>query len=187
VLEEDWIIPIDNLEIRSNIGRPELRSESPIHQGSSNTLRTQVSRGDCLSQNIHPDRIERIQISDGDYTDSAEETDRTTETNIHNKVIENCELFPEQSQKERKASGQKTLQAIRVVKQKAKKPLKAFGTQTDGIDRSELRPRTAAGECQRCVWPQDRQGSYKTIDRFRWKRLENGTAPIPQKKSFHQG
>jgi hypothetical protein len=104
-LQKDFIIHIDNLRIRSNIGRPELRSKSLIHQGSSNTLRTQGLRGDCLSQNIHPDMIERIWISDGDYTHSSEETNSTTMTDIHNEVIENCKLFLDQSQKDSKATG----------------------------------------------------------------------------------
>jgi hypothetical protein len=61
--------------------------------------------------------------------------------------------------------------------------MKTFGTQTEGIDGSELRRRKAAGECQRCAWPQDKKGSHKTLDCFRWKKLEKGTAPLPKKRN----
>ena len=111
-----------------------------------------------------------------------------TGTNINNDVIENCELFLEQSRQERKASGRKNRQASRVVKRKGnrKEPIKTFGTQTEGTDGNELRRQKAAGECQRCAWPQDKKGSHKTLDCFRWKRLEKGTAPFLKKKLYNK-
>jgi hypothetical protein len=60
----------------------------------------------------------------------------------------------EQSKQERKAIGRNYPQASRIIKQKTKK-IKTFGTQTEGIDGSELRRRKSARECQRCAWPQD--------------------------------
>jgi hypothetical protein len=141
-----------------------------IHKDSSN-----------ISAAIHPSWIAQIEISNGDYSTSDEVSVSTTESAVHNKVIDNCELFLEQSKKERKALGCKNRQVSRVLKKKA---LRTFGTQTEGIDGSELRRRKAAGECQRCALPQDRKGSHKTIDCFRWKRLEKGTAPFPKKKTL---
>jgi hypothetical protein len=135
-----------------------------------------------LSNYIHPDHIKRIQTSDGDYISSDIESSSKAETDIHNEVIENCEIFLEQSKQEKKAIGRKNRQVSRVVKRNVEKKLKAFGTQTEGIDGDELRRRKAAGQCQRCAWPRDRKGSHKTLDCFRWKRLEKGTQPVPKKK-----
>jgi hypothetical protein len=176
-LQEGLIIFIDNLKIRKDIGNPELREASLAQQPLSA---------------IHPSRVAQIQTSDGDYISSDSESVSTTETDIHNELIDNCKTFLAQSQKERKAIGRKSRQTSRIIKKKAdrkanreaKKPIKTFGTQTEGIDGSELRRRKAAGECQRCAWPQDRKGSHKTLDCFRWKRLEKGTAPFPKKKNY---
>jgi hypothetical protein len=41
-----------------------------------------------------------------------------------------------------------------------------------------------AGECQRCAWPVDRTGVYKTIDGFKWAMKEGGTAPFPKSKEY---
>jgi hypothetical protein len=158
-LQEGLVIYIDNLKVRENIGNPELR----------NPLST-------LS--IHPDRVLRIQDPDSDYSDSEPESVSMTETDIHNEVIENCEEFLKQSKQERKAIGRKNRQVSRVVKRKNKKKIKTEGTQTEGIDGQELRRRKVVGECHRCAWPRDRKGGHNTLDCFRWKRLEKGTAPF---------
>jgi len=94
-----------------------------------------------LGCSVHPSRIGRIQTSSGDFSPSERDSDSTTETNIHNEVIENGKLFLEQSRQGRKAICRKNRQASRVVKRKAnrKKPVKTFGTQTEGIDGNELR------------------------------------------------
>jgi hypothetical protein len=159
------IIHIDNLKARRNIGNPEL--SIPLEDS-----------------NIHPDRVFKIQNPDSDYIDSESDSVSTTETDIHNEVLENCETFLEQSKQDRKAIGRSTRLASRVVKRKAnkKKPIKTFGTQTEGIDGNELRRRKSAGECQRCAWPQDRKGNHKTLDCYRWKRVEKGIAPFPNTK-----
>jgi hypothetical protein len=159
-LQQGLIIYIDNLK-----GRSELRPESSIRQMS-------------------PAESEKIQTSDGDYIDSDIESVSTTETNIHNEILNTCEVLLTESKKEWKAIGRLNQQASRIVKRKAnkKKPIKNFGTQTEGIDGSELRRQKAAGDCQRRAWPQDRKGSHKTLDCFRWARLEKGTAPFPKKK-----
>jgi hypothetical protein len=122
--------------------------------------------------------------------DSGDESLSTTETDIHNEVINNCELFLEQSKQERKANGRQNRQVSRFVKKKAIKKnrkikaVKMFGTQTEGIDGLELQRRKAAGKCQRFAWPQDRKGGHKTLDCFRWKKIEKGTAPVPKNKRY---
>jgi hypothetical protein len=156
-LQEGLVIHIDNLKIRNDIGNLEIRTAPQVHQ-------------DLLA--VHPSRTAQVQTSDRDYIESDSESISTTETDIHNEVIENCETFLEQSKQERKAIGRKNRQVSKVVKRRAnkeKKRPKTFGTQTEGIDGSELRRRKAAGECQRCAWPRDRKGSHKTLDYFRWK------------------
>jgi hypothetical protein len=178
-LQQGLIIHIDNLKVRSDIREP---VEIPKPFNPAEEL------------NIHPDRVPRIQDTDNDYIDSEPDSVSTTETDIHNEVIDNCEAFLQQSQEERKSIGRKTRQDSRVIKaridrknrRKANKPLKTFGTQTEGIDGSELKRRKAAGECQRCAWPQDRKGSHKTLDCFRWKRVEKGTAPFPKNTRYHK-
>jgi hypothetical protein len=180
-LQEGLIIHIDNLKERSNIGQTEIPCE----------LSKQVKTSIVEDDNIHPDRIARLQHTDSDYIDSDSESISTTETDIHNEIINNFEAFLKQSQQERKTVGRFTRNASRVIKRKAErkdnknKPIKTFGTQTEGIEGSKLRRRKAAGECQRCAWPQDRKGSHKTLDCFRWKRLEKGTAPFPKRKNYN--
>jgi hypothetical protein len=174
-LQEELIIHIDKLKVRENIEKPDLEAES-------------------APTGVHPDRVANFQVSEDSYNTSDGDSISTTETDIHNEVINNCEAFLAQSQEERKAVGRFTRQASRrvkkkadrIAKRKAKKPIRTFGTQTEGIDGSELRRRKAAGECQRCAWPRDRKGSHKTLDCFRWKRLEKGTTPFPKKKNYNK-
>jgi hypothetical protein len=176
-LQEGLIIHIDNLKVRSDLERESfIRRASPVESNIPTTKETPSNL------KIHPDRVKRIQATDSDYTDSSVESVSTIESDIHDEILENCEIFLEQSKQERKAIGRKTRQDSRVVKRNNKK-LKTFGTQTEGIDGSELRRRKAAGECQRCAWPQNRKGSHKTLDCFRWKRLEKGTAPFTKKNN----
>jgi hypothetical protein len=174
-LQEGLVIYIDNLKAREVVDKPELRSVSVV-------------------PGIHPDRIANFLNSEDSYNTSEGDSVSTTESDIHNEIIDNCEAFLAQSQEERKAVGRLTRQvsrrvekkADRIAKRKAKKPIRTFGTQTEGIDGHELRRRKAAGECQRCAWPQDRKGSHKTLDCFRWKRIEKGTAPFPKKKNHNK-
>jgi hypothetical protein len=96
--------------------------------------------------NINPDQLANLSRSDSSYCDSELESFCISESNIHNEIIDNCETFLEQSKQERKATGRKTRQASRVIKQKAKKnSIKTFRSQTEGIDGGELRRRKA--EC----------------------------------------
>jgi hypothetical protein len=133
-LQKGLIIHIDNLNKQYNIEKPEDQIDSPKHSSLPA---------------VHPSCAARMQNPDSDYTDSEHQSVSTTETDIHNEVIDNCEAFLEQSKQERKTIGQKTRQASRVDKKKARK---IWSTQTEGIDKSELKRRKAAGECQRCAW-----------------------------------
>jgi hypothetical protein len=186
-LQQGLITHIDNLKIRSDIENFEIQPAQ--HFGSNILDSAEVNVPDIYSA-IHPSRLAGQLESDDISLSSRDELLGTTQSNIHNKVIEKCDLLLEQSNKKRKAIGRKTPQASRVVKQKAqrqaKKTIRTFGTRTAGIDGSELTRRKAAGECQRCAWPKDRKGSHKTIDSFRWKRVEKGTAPFPKKKRYNK-
>jgi hypothetical protein len=59
--------------------------------------------------------------------------------------VENCEAFVAQSKLGRKQIAGKNLWVSKVVKWKAEKPIKTFGTQTEGIDGHKLQQKTAAG------------------------------------------
>jgi hypothetical protein len=163
-LQEGLIIHVDNLKARANIRKSDSQGDLPI---------------------IHPDRVAHFHNSKSDSIISDGDTISTTKSEIHNEVINYCEAFLEQSRQERKAFGRFTRQASRVEKRKAnkKKPFKTYGTQTEGIDGSELRRRKAAGECHRCAWPRDRKGSHKTLKCIRGKRLKKGTAPSFRKEN----
>ena len=66
------------------------------------------------------------------------------------------------------------------------KSKKTYAEQVEGIDKSELDRRKAAGECQRCARPGDRKGAHKTMDCYRWARKETGTAPFPKAKDYQK-
>jgi hypothetical protein len=193
-LQQELVTYIDNLKVRIDIGKLAISVKHSVHQPSSDLQETISPEVAELYCNIHPSRIAQVKTLDGSYIESDSVSTSTTETDIHNEVINNCEAFLAQSQKERKAVGRYTRQTSRIIKKKAdrkakrkdKIPVKTFGTQTEGIDGSELRRRKAAGVCQRCAWPQERKGSHKTIDCFRWKRLDKGTAPFPRNTKYNK-
>jgi hypothetical protein len=191
-LQQGLIIHIGNLKIRSDIRESEKRLEPANQSERSAKLWKDLPDSDHENHIIHPDRIKHILLSSSDHIDSGDESVSTTETDIHNEVINNCELFLEQSKQESKAIGRKNRQVSTLVKKKVIqknrkiKPVKTFGTQTEGIDGLELQRRKAAGECQRCAWPQDRNGGHKTLDCFRWKKIEKGTVPVPKNKKYKQ-
>lgn len=53
---------------------------------------------------------------------------------------------------------------------------------TDCINKSALNSRKAAQEYQSYAWPGDSKGAHETLDCYRWKRMENGTASFPKAK-----
>jgi hypothetical protein len=127
------IIHIDNLR-----SREEVNLAKEVHD----TLTGQIPTSGAL---IHPSCTHQIQCAEDSYIESDLELDSTTETNLHNEVIDNCEAFLAQSQEEKKAVGRFTRQASRkvnrkadrIIQRKAKKPIRTFGTQTEGIDGSQ--------------------------------------------------
>jgi hypothetical protein len=176
-LQQSLINLIDNLKARAEVN---LAKEVP------DTSDGEIPTSEVI---IHPDRVHQIQHSEDSYIVSDIESISTTETDIHNEVIDNCEAFLEQSREERKAIGRNTRHISRIINRKAErkanwkaqKPIKTFGTQTEGIDGSELRRRKAAGECQRCAWSPYWKGSHTALNCKRRKRVEKGTAPTPKK------
>jgi hypothetical protein len=114
-LQQGLVIHIDNLKARSIVGK------LSDNQG--------LELPDIDHTNIDPSRIPRIQNSSSSDIGSEDESVSISETNVHNEVIENCELFLEQSKQEQKAIGRQTRQVSRAIKEKFK-PLKTFGTQT---------------------------------------------------------
>jgi hypothetical protein len=180
-LQSELVSHIDHLRIRGDISKLAIVLDWPNKPEIFSTQTKSLSGKDSCY--IHPSRLAAIQEPSGQDSDYRDDSVSTTETDIHNEVIENCELFLEQSKQERKAIGRKNQQARRIVKRNANKLIKTFGTQTQGIDDSELRRRKAAGECQRCAWPGNKKGSQRAIDCIREKRLEEGTGP---KKHFYK-
>jgi hypothetical protein len=63
---------------------------------------------------------------------------------------------------------------------------KTYAEQTEGIEKSDLDRRKAAGECQRCAWPGDRKGAHKTMDCFKWAKKDVGTAPFLKAKEYQK-
>jgi len=66
-----------------------------------------------------------------------------------------------------------------------KKDCKEF-QETEGIEASELERRKAAGECLRCPWPSDRNGSHTVKDCKRPIKLDKSTASYPKVKEYHK-
>jgi len=131
-LQQRLIIHIDNLKIQEDIGDSAVLPQLPLSQ----EVLGNCSKGlPSPGQHIHRSRIGRIGCIDSSSDDGSVSA---TETDIHNEVIENCELFLKQSKLERKAIGRRTRHTSRIVKQKIKPPVKTFGTQTEGIDGQEL-------------------------------------------------
>jgi hypothetical protein len=137
-LQEGLVIHIRNLKVQSDIKEtapitiPLVTPEVPVVpvQASSDL--------EDKHRNIHPDRLVNLSRSDSSYCDSESESASTSESDIHNEIVNNCEAFMEQSKQERKAIGRKTRQVSRVIKRKAKKKtIKTIGTQTEGIEGSK--------------------------------------------------
>ena len=166
-LQEGLVIHIDNLRARTLVGSP-----------------AKLKGRHSPDSSVHASWVAQIQNSTTKYSAFDTGSISTTETDIHNEVANNCEIFVEQSKQERKAIGHRTRQASRIIKWMSKKAIKTFSTQMEGIDGSELRRRKAVGECQGCAFPNDREGSHKTMDYFRRKRLEKGTAPPPKNEAL---
>jgi len=154
----------------------------------------------CDRDNIHPDGISRIKMlipdlespnysSSRDTSESKSGQLSTSEDSLHNQILDNCEELLWQSKQERKKVARRNLQISKEISGKfsqRKKSRKSYKDQVKGIDKSELARRQAAGECQRCAWPEDRRGAHQTLDCFRWLRKEKGTTPFTKAKRDQQ-
>jgi hypothetical protein len=130
-LQQGLIIHIDNLKVGKDI------------ENSKDELVPTIT-------GVHPDQIVNFLNLEDSYSTSEGDPISMSEDSIHNEIIDNCEAFLAQSKEERKDIGRRTRQASRVVKRKAegkanretkkeaKRKLRTFGTQTEGIDGSEL-------------------------------------------------
>jgi hypothetical protein len=85
-----WISSIIGLQERLVIHIDTLKASEVQNREQSNI--------DCTNHFIHSDRVVNIQDSNSSYIDSESESVRTTKSEIHNEVIENCEAFLEQCQ-----------------------------------------------------------------------------------------
>jgi len=185
-LQEGLVIPIDNLRIRSEV-----------------YLAASVAYSDLGL--VHPDRVPQLEsiitsrrnlISCGSQGSSQtkSELSSTSENNLYNQILDNCKSFLHQSDLDRKTVARrnlnisKKLSGTRVPRfsRIGKKPQKSNKDQTEGINKSLLSRRKAAGECQRCAWPDDRKGTHDTLDCFKWARKGKGTAPFPETKKYQK-
>ena len=64
-----------------------------------------------VTNNIHPDRLSRIQDTTNRSSTSEDEASSTSEDEILNTILDNGEAFLEQSKAERKQVARKSLQA----------------------------------------------------------------------------
>ena len=180
-LQQGLIIYIDNLKVWASI-----RQQQDSNKHGNNP---QESRFTDISSRTHPNRWFCICDSvpvDSTSEDSSSEYSVTSEDCIHKTILDNCEKYLQQSKFNWKQLAHKNFQASNKVMKQARKPLKTFRTQTEGIDKSELKRRKTAGKCQHCTWPQTWQGGHTTLDCFWWKKIDKGTAPFP-KKYQHPG
>jgi len=181
-LREGLITYIDTLRIQSETGA------TPIGSGV-----------DIIT--IHPDRTSQIETteykhlhSSDNYTEESSEdsveSSSTSENQLQDQVLQNCEAFLRESELARKAIARQNLRTTQRLPKQCKsgvskkvKPKKSYKEQTEGIEKSELDRRKVAGECQRCAWLRDRKGAHKTLNCFRWARTTRGTAPFSKART----
>jgi hypothetical protein len=127
-LQQELVTYIDNLKIRANIGRYE----------GSNTLRDilEQSGNDSALSHTHPDRIARLLESDSQHTTAKHRPSETSEYNVHNTILDNCEESLKQSEFESNQVARKNLQISQRLKRQLKhqQSKKTFCTQTRGTN-----------------------------------------------------
>jgi len=151
---EGLVIHIDNFNKRTNIIE---RGVSTIPCNAQKELRF-----DTTLSHIHPDGLFQVRTAVSDIAEQSRqnlrvqgsETSGNSKDKLHDKVLENCEKLLQESAFEKKKIAKLNL---KITKKLLKdQPNNNYHTQTAGIENSELRRRKAAGECERCAWPQDR-------------------------------
>jgi hypothetical protein len=85
-LQQGLVIYIDNLKIRSNLTTDNKKGPSAKQRKVQETS----EEGEAIGPRLHPSRLKRLQGLDSEYSDSEGDSVSTTETSIHNEVIENC-------------------------------------------------------------------------------------------------
>ena len=160
-LQPRLVIYIDNLKVQGNIGEAAAASDT---------------------QHKHSSRLATLRESSNEVRISEDESIGTTETDIHNEVIENYDILLNQSKQDRKAIVRLTRQTSRVIKKNVM-TLTTFGTQTQWIHSCELQRRKTAAEGPSCPWLEDLIGRHRTIDCCRAIRKRIGTAHMPQQMS----
>lgn len=61
-----------------------------------------------------------------------------------------------------------------------------YTAQTEGIDKAELDQRKAAQESQPRAGPAHHKAAHQTMDCYRWKSIEQGTAPFPNAEEYQR-
>jgi hypothetical protein len=106
-LQQGLIIHIDNLKARTkgSQDRTLVRAPKEPEKSADQGKIVGTIHVDNLEGFIHPDRILRLQDSDGCYIELDTDRPSTSEDDIPDEIIQNCEAFLKQSQKERKTIG----------------------------------------------------------------------------------
>jgi len=92
-LQQGLVVHIDHLGVREIIGGTESVPSPVVIQEVVDIPRNEQPDFEEPNHCIHPSRVARIQTSSSAYIDSKEDSFSKTETNIHNEMIENCEIF----------------------------------------------------------------------------------------------
>jgi len=138
-LQQGLVIYIDNLQKQS-----EAYQSPGINQ--------------CDRDSIHTDGIPRIKKpipdldspnygSSRDPTESEYEQLSNSEDSLHDKILDNCEEFLQQSKQDREKVARRNLQISKEISGRFlqwRKPRKSYKDQVKGIDRSEVAWRVAA-------------------------------------------
>jgi hypothetical protein len=90
-LQQGLIIHIDYLKIRSNLTSVTTEDLS----AGKRKVQDNCEEVEATGPRLHPSRLERLERSNSEYSDSEGDSISTSETDIHNEVIENCERFLE--------------------------------------------------------------------------------------------
>jgi regulatory protein YycI of two-component signal transduction system YycFG len=136
--------------------------------------------GPLERHSIHPDRVTAIQNYDQNHSTSEGHSVSSTESDLDEEEVEDYKNFLKKFKWNKKAIGQTLHLNNRVSKKQVKKDIKTYGTQTQGIQGSELQRRKAAKECHRCAFPPGQKGSHETINCRREIKYKAGTARYKQ-------
>jgi hypothetical protein len=115
---------------------------------------------DIASRHTHPDRVFRIYDTLAGSSDTSGSPIEWSVDKTYQLSLNNCDVLMHQWKSKQDWISSRTLQSSKVSK-KHGKPIRTFGTQTQGINGPELQWRKAGRECQRCAFPQDKKPVIK--------------------------